>query len=139
MPQTAAYDTAMATEFDRPVSELVTDLTRHLRVLFRQEVSLARAEITGKATLASRSIVLVAAGIGVAYAGLLTIAAGLCLVLWLLGLSAFLSAFIVGVVLAMLGYVLARVGIAGLRPARLAPSATAETMHESVEALKGSR
>ena len=121
---------------ERPIGEIARDLTRDLPLLVRQEVALAKAEMTEKGRVA-------APGLGmIGGAGLVALmAAGALTAFLILVLSIFLaewaSALIVGGALGVVAFVLAkqgkeRVGEAGAP----IPEQTIETVKEDVEWAK---
>ena len=120
---------------ERSVGELLSDLTRELSTLFRQEVTLAKTEMTQKASKAGKDVAFLAVGGAVAYAGFLAILAGVVLVLGLV-LPWWLSALIVGVVVAAIGYFLIHKGQTALKQIDPTPHETAETLKEDKQWLK---
>jgi Flp pilus assembly protein TadB len=120
---------------ERSVGELLSDLTRELSTLFRQEVTLAKTEMTQKASKAGKDVAFLAVGGAVAYAGFLAILAGVVLVLGFV-LPWWLSALIVGVVVAAIGYFLIHKGQTALKQIDLTPQETAETLKENKQWLK---
>ena len=120
---------------ERSVGELLSDLTKELSTLFRQEVTLAKTEMTQKASKAGKDVAFLAVGGAVAYAGFLAILAGVILVLGLV-LPWWLSALIVGVVVAAIGYFLIHKGQTALKQIDLTPHETAETLKEDKQWLK---
>ena len=124
---------------ERSLGELFGDLSRETSTLVRQEVTLAKTELTQTATQVGKDVGVLALGGAIAYAGLLGLLAALVLGLIALGLPAWLSALIVGVVVAGAGYALVRRGLAALKAVSLAPRQTMETLTEDVSALKGAK
>ena len=122
---------------ERSLGELFGDLSRETSTLVRQEVTLARTELTQTATQVGKDVGFLAVGGAVAYAGLLALIAAVILVLVAVGLPAWLSALIVGVVVAGVGYALVRQGLAALKGVDMAPRRTMETLKDDVNALKG--
>jgi hypothetical protein len=114
---------------ERSIGELIGDLTRETTQLVRQEINLAKTELTVKATKVGKDIGLIAAGGVLAFTGALALVAFLILALIRLGLSPWLSALLVGVVLAGVGAALAMSGLKKLRDVDPVP-------HQAVEALK---
>jgi len=114
---------------DRSIGELIGDLTRETTQLVRQEINLAKTEMTVKATKVGKDVGLIAAGGVLAFAGFLALVAFLILALVRIGLGAWVSALIVGVVLAGIGGALAMSGLKKLREIDPVP-------HQAVEALK---
>lgn len=117
------------------LGELFSELSQETSALFRQEVQLAKAEVTRKATRAGKEIAFIAAGGFVAYAGFLALIAAA-----IFGVAEFLpiwlSALLVGVIVAGVGYLLLQKGISGLKEINPAPRRTIETLKEDKEWLK---
>ncbi len=120
---------------DRSIGELFAGLSRETAALVRQEVQLAKAEMGQKASRVGKDVGFLAAGGAVAYAGLLAIVAG---GIFLLGLviPLWLSALLVGIVVAIVGYFLVRKGLDALKQEDLAPRETMETLKEDKEWAK---
>jgi hypothetical protein len=120
---------------ERSLGELFAELAHETSTLVRQEVALARTEMTQKVTQVGRDAGVIGVGSAVAYAGLLAIVAAL-----ILGLGQFiplwLSALIVGLVVAGIGYVLIQRGLDALKRANLTPSETIATLKEDAEWAK---
>jgi len=121
---------------ERSLGELFGDLSRETTTLVRQEVALARTELTQTATKVGKDIGFLAVGGAIAYAGLLALIAAVILVLVAIGLPAWLSALIVGVVVAGAGYALVRRGLAALKSEDMAPRQTIDTLKGDIDALK---
>ena len=121
---------------DRSLGELFAELTQETRTLVRQEVNLAKSEMTQKASRLGKDVGFLAAGGAVAYAGSLAIVAGIIFVLAEIGLPLWLSALLVGLVVAAAGYFLVRKGLAALKREELAPRHTMETLKEDKEWAK---
>jgi hypothetical protein len=126
---TQSPPSASRPEGERSIGELIGDLPRETTQLVRQEINLAKTEMTVKAAKVGKDIGLIAAGGVLAFTGVLALVAFLILVLISLGLAAWLSALIVGVVLAGIGAALAMSGLKKLREVDPVP-------HQAVEALK---
>jgi hypothetical protein len=122
---------------ERSLGELFTDLTHTLRSLMRQELALARAELTQSVTSARQGAILVGIGIALAAAGGLALTAAACLGLVALGLPPAAAALVVAAVLLVAGLVFVRLGATRLGPDRMAPRATVETMRENAQLLRG--
>ena len=114
---------------ERSLGELFAELAQETSTLVRQEVSLAKTEITHKASRAGRHVGILAAGGAVAYAGLLAILAGIIALLNLL-MPLWVSALLVGVVVGVVGYVLVRRALDALKREDFAPRETIETLKE---------
>ena len=121
---------------DRSLGELFTDLVQEMTTLVRQEVILAKTELTQKATRVGRDVGFLALGGAVAYAGFLAIVAALIIGLATLGLPWWLAALLVGVVVAGAGYVLVQRGLTALRREDLTPRQTIETLKDDARLVK---
>ena len=120
---------------DRSIGELFAELAQETATLVRQEVQLAKTEMSQKASRVGKDVGFLAAGGAVAYAGLLAIIAG---VIFLLGLAIplWLSALLVGIVVAIVGYFLVKKGLDALKQEDLAPQETINTLKEDKEWAK---
>jgi xanthine/uracil permease len=121
---------------ERSLGDLFSTLTRETSTLLRQEVQLAKAELTQSATEAARGIGMLAAGGAVAYAGLLFVLLAVVFGLIKVGWDAWLAALIVGLVVVAIGAVLVLRARESLKPANLAPQQTVETLKEDAEWAK---
>lgn len=120
----------------RSLGDLFSDLTREITTLVRNEVALARVEMSTKISRAARHAGMLAFGAVVALAGLFTLAASLVLVLVRAGMPAWGAALLVGLGLAAVGALLATRALTALRQEDLAPTETIETLKETT-AWKG--
>ena len=120
---------------DRSLGQMFADLSRETRTLIQQEILLAKTELGQKASRAGRAAGLVIAGGLVAYGGLLAIVAAVVLGLNELGVPAWASALIGGIVVAGIGYLLIRSGLAAFRAKELKPDQTIETLKEDARWL----
>jgi len=120
---------------ERSLGELFAELSRESTTLVRQEIALAKAEMTQKATRVGKDVGFLLAGAAVLYAGFLGLLAALILVLnvWL---PSWLAAFVVGLVVAGVGGFLVQKGRSALTQEDLAPRQTMETLKEDVEWAK---
>ena len=121
---------------DRSLGELFGDLARDMGVLVRQEVELATTEMTHKGVRLAQNVVVVAIGGLVAYAGLLAILAAIIIGLAAAGLGWWQAALVVGVVVTVVGGVLAQRGIGALKRADLTPTQTMQTLKEDTQWAK---
>ncbi|MDQ5826374.1 MAG: phage holin family protein [Chloroflexota bacterium] len=121
---------------DRSLGELFADLAKESSVLVRQEVALAKAEMTQKAGQVGKDIGFLAVGGLVLYAGLLAIIAAIIIVLGTVGVPWWLAALVVGVIVAGVGYFLVQRGLQALKKESLAPKQTIETLKEDAEWAK---
>lgn len=121
---------------DRSLGELFAELARETSTLVRQEVQLARAEVSEQVARIGRNIGALLAGGAVVYAGFLAIIAAIILLLGDLGLPWWLAALLVGVVVAGVGAALVARAITALKQADLVPRQTVETLREDQEWVK---
>ena len=119
----------MQSRDDRSLGELFSELAQETSTLVRQEVNLAKTEMSQKASTAGKHIGVLAAGGALAHAGLLAILAG---VIALLNdvMPLWASALLVGIVVAIVGYLLIRKGLDALKRDDFAPRETIETLKE---------
>lgn len=88
----------MSTELTRSLPEVVTDLKNDASLLVRQEIALAKAQLTEQAlAIVKRAAFFGAAGV-LAYAGLFVLLAALVLRIVALGVAAWLAALIVAAI-----------------------------------------
>src|ERR687894_2354696 len=92
---------------DRALGELFSELAQETSTLVRQEVNLAKVEMSQKASRAGKQVGVLAAGGAVAYAGLLAILAAVIVLLDNV-MPLWLSALLVGIAVAVVGYILIR-------------------------------
>ena len=121
---------------ERSLGDLFSELSRETTTLVRQEVQLAKAELTQSATEAARGIGMLVAGGAVAYAGLFFLLLAIVFGLIEAGWDAWLSALVVGLVVVAIGAVLVLRARESLKPANLAPRRTLETLKEDQEWAK---
>jgi hypothetical protein len=122
---------------ERGIGELFGQLSQDMTMLVRQEVQLARAEMSEKLSRLTANLVSVVAGGFVAYVGGLALAAALILGLNdLADISPWVSALIVGAVLAIAGYAMLRRGLHELKRVDIAPRRTVENIRDDVQAIK---
>jgi len=121
---------------DRSLGDLFAELAQETSTLVRQEVALARTELSEKASTIGRNVASLAVGGAVAYAGFLAIVAAVILGLGEAGLPWWLSALLVGLVVVGIGYALVARGRTALQQADLAPRQTVETLKEDREWAK---
>ena len=120
---------------ERSIGELFAELSQKTTTLVRQEIELAKVEMSQKASRVGKNVGFLVIGGLVAYTGLLAlVAAGIIL----LGqvIAYWLSAAIIGVVIAAVGAVLIVKGANTLRQEEPTPRETVETLQEDKEWLK---
>jgi hypothetical protein len=114
---------------NRPLGDLFGDLAADMSNLVRQEVALAKLEVTQKAKYLGRNVGYLVVGGAVAYAGLLAVIAAIIMLLDNY-MPAWGAALLVGVVVALVAWLMIGKAIAALQQADLTPRETVETLKE---------
>jgi len=120
----------------RSLGDLFGDLSKELSQLFRQEIALARLELSQKVSRVGSDVGLAAVGGAVLYAGLLALIFALILVLDLALHMLWLSALIVAIAVLAIGYVVLQQGLNRLKQEDVTPRQTLGTLQEDVEWAK---
>jgi uncharacterized membrane protein YqjE len=89
---------------ERPLKDLVAGVGRDMGLLVRQEIQLAKVEISEKVSRVAGGAVSIGVGAMVVYAGVLAIVAALVLVGIAIGVTAWLASAIIGVLLLIGGF-----------------------------------
>ena len=118
-----------------PLGDLLGDLATNMSNLVRQEVALAKVEITQKAKHVGRNVGYLVIGGAVAYAALLTIIAAIIMLLAKV-MPHWGSALIVGAVVGAIGWMLIGKAMVALQQADLTPRETVETLKEDATWMK---
>jgi hypothetical protein len=125
---------------ERSIGELFGQLSQDMTLLVRQEVQLARTEMSEKLSRLAANLISVAAGGFVAYLGGLALVAAVILALRdLANISLAVSALIVGAILAVIGWVMLQRGLKEMKRVDLAPRRTVETLKDDVQWAKEQR
>jgi uncharacterized membrane protein YqjE len=124
------------TKNEPSLGDLFGDLARDMGTLVGQEITLARTELTEKASRAGKDIAMLAVGGLVAYAGLLAIVAAVIVLIADRGVPLWASALIVGAIVAVVGYLLVQKGISALRQQDLTPHQTIQSIKEDTQWAK---
>ena len=125
-----------STTDERTLGEMFAELSRETRTLVQQELQLAKTELTEKASQMGKGAGLIVGGGLIAYGGLLAMIAAMVLILIAVGLPPWAAALAEGVLVAGIGYLLIRSGLAMLKPQTLAPQKTIDTLKEDAQWLK---
>ncbi len=120
---------------ERSLGELFSDLSQKTSLLIRQEVQLARTELSQKAAQAGRGGAMLGAGGAIVNAALLTFVATIVLLLVQLGLDAWAAAGLTAVLLAAVGYMLVRNGLQKMKQP-MTPVETVDSLKETAQWLK---
>ncbi|PLS77927.1 MAG: phage holin family protein [Chloroflexi bacterium] len=120
---------------ERSIGQLFAELANETSTLVRQEVQLAKTEVTQKVTSAGKDAGMIGAGGALAYAGLLAVLAAVIIGLGQL-IPMWLSALLVGLVVIGVGYALIQSGLNALKRIDPTPSETIQTIKEDVDMVK---
>jgi len=120
---------------NRPLGDLFGDLATDMSNLVRQEVTLAKVEITQKAKYVGRNVGYLVIGGAVAYAALLAVIAAIIMLLAKV-VPNWGSALIVGAVVGGIGWLLIGKAMMALQQAELTPRETVETLKEDATWMK---
>lgn len=126
----------MADDRERSAPALVGDVVSNVTELVRKEVQLLRAELNEKAEQVFGAVGSLVAAIVIALTALNVLAGALVAALTKAGLAAGWAALIVGGVLAIVAYVLARGGMKSLKASKLAPERTARSAARDAHMVK---
>jgi len=122
---------------ERSIGELFGQLSQDMTLLVRQEIQLARIEMSDKISRVTTNLISVGAGGFVAYIGGLALTAALILAIRdLANISLAWSSLIVGAILAIVGYVMLQRGLKELKRTELAPRRTVENIKDDVQSIK---
>lgn len=126
----------MSAASDTSASELVGQALTQTSTLIREEVRLARAELTESATQAAVAVGLLAGAVVASLVALNVLAAALVAALTELGMAGGWAALIVGVSLAVAAYFMAQKGVADLKASNLAPTRALDSVKRDAQAVK---
>lgn len=124
---TMAMDTP---HVERSLGELFSDLSQRTSELVRQEMLLARTEMSAKLAGVGRDAAWAGVGAALGHAALLVATAAVVLLLIELGLQAWLSAAIVAAALGIVAVVLVQGRVAALRRRDVRPVQTIHSLKE---------
>lgn len=127
---------------DRSLGQILRDLRDETSALLRQEVDLAKTEMSEKISVAGQNLGSVAVGGAVAFAGALTLLAALTLGLISLlsqlmsrDVAMWLAPLLVGGILAAVGYSMVKKALQALKQEGIAPKRTTQSLKENKEWL----
>jgi uncharacterized membrane protein YqjE len=125
----------MTEKQDRSIGELFSELANETALLIRQEVVLAKVELTQKASRAGRNVGYLVLGGAVAYAALLALLATIIILLANV-MAWWIAALIVAVLVGIAAAVLISKAWAALKNMDVAPRQTVETLKEDAQWAK---
>jgi len=136
-PPSEPQSTLLTTvEGDPSLGQLVMGLTDDISTLVRKEIELAKAELQENVQQGAKAGGMVAAGGAVAYAGLLFILAAIAIVLGNWWNNYWLGAGVVGIVVAIIGWVMLNGGLTQLKEVSLVPHKTISSLQSDAEMAK---
>lgn len=116
---------------DQPLSSLFSDLTRDTLDLIRQETTLARAEMSIKISNAQTALTSVAIGAAILLAGLFIVLQAIVNAVEMLlppDVAPWLAPLIVGIAVALIGYMMLKGGTSKLTAENLVPQKTIDSL-----------
>lgn len=126
----------MTTETNKSAGSLLTEALSHVSSLMRNEVDLARAEVNENLKHAGVALGMIVGAVVVALTALNVLSAALVAALTEAGIAAGWSALIVGVLLAVVAYVMIKKGTDDLKLSSLAPSRTVKNVKRDAQTVK---
>jgi Putative Actinobacterial Holin-X, holin superfamily III len=121
---------------ERSLRQLLGDLTESIATLFRKEIQLARAETSEKISQVGVAIGSIAGGAILALAALIILLQALVIGITEAGVPAGWAALIVGVVVALIAYILIHKGTNDLKAGNLAPDRTMSSLKRDADVVK---
>ena len=121
---------------DRSIGELFSDLSQQTADLIRQEMRLAKAELSAKLADAGRHAAMIGAAAAFGLAAVGSVAAAIAFLLIDFGVKPWLSAVITAALMGGTAFVLAQSGLSALRKQSIAPVETMHSLKETTQWLK---
>lgn len=131
----ALVDPGIPAHEERPLRELVAQLSHDGSLLMQQEVALAKKEVQQKLGRVKKDVTAMAVGGAVLYAGVLTLLAAV--VLLLSGfMPAWLSAFIVGAIVTGVGAAMSLKGKNDIADVDMTPEQSMRSVRTDLQVMK---
>jgi len=121
---------------ERSLGDLFSNLSLQTSDLIRQEMRLAKAELSEKLADAGRHVMMIGVSIAFGLAAVVAAAAAVALLLVNLGVEPWLAALITAALMGLVAYLLAQSGISALRTKSIAPVETIHSLKETTQWLK---
>lgn len=121
---------------EKSLGALFAELAQETSSLVRQEVQLAKSELTQSATEIGKAMGFMVVAGAIAYAGFLALLTAIILGLWYAGLTGWVAALLVGLVVIAISVILIQRARAMLNAANLAPRKTVASLKEDTEWVK---
>jgi drug/metabolite transporter (DMT)-like permease len=126
----------MESDRNRSLPGLVADLFAQSSTLFRKEIQLAKTELSEKLTQGLVGIGMMIGAAVLFISALNVLLAAAVTALTAVGVQAWLASIIVGVVVAVIGYIMLNRGMAALQTTNLMPQKTADQLAQDAQLLK---
>jgi len=120
---------------NKPIGDLFGDLATEMSNLVRQEVALARVELSQKAKHVGKNVGYLVVGGAVAYAAALAIIAAIIMLLARY-MPDWGAALLVGIIVAGVGWLLIGKALSALQQTEVTPRQTVETLKEDATWMK---
>ena len=124
---------------DRSIGELFSDLSQQTSELIRQEMRLAKAELSDKLADVGKHATMIAAAMVLGLTAVITVAAAVTLLLVEVGVEPWLAAVITAAALGLTAYLLAQSAVSALRAKSITPVETIHSIKETTQWLKNAR
>jgi hypothetical protein len=124
-----------AMDNNKPLGDLFSDLASEMSNLVRQEVALAKVEVSQKAKYVGRNVGYLVVGGAVAYAAMLAVIAAIIMLLDKV-MPNWGAALLVGVLVGGVGWLLIGKALSALQQADMTPRQTVETLKEDATWMK---
>lgn len=120
---------------NKPLGDLFGDLASEMGNLVRQEVALAKVEVTQKAKRIGRNVAYLVIGGAIGYAALLAVIAAIIMLLARV-MPWWGSALLVGILIAGISWLLIGKALSALQETEITPRETVETLKEDAAWMK---
>jgi hypothetical protein len=120
---------------NKPLGDLFSDLATEMSNMVRQEVALAKVEVSQKAKYVGRNVGYLVVGGAVAYAAMLAVIAAIIMLLDKV-MPNWGAALLVGVLVGGIGWLLIGKALSALQQADVTPRQTVETLKEDATWMK---
>jgi uncharacterized membrane protein YqjE len=121
---------------DRSIGELISNLSQQTADLVKQEMRLAKAELSDKLSNLARHAMMLAVAVVVGLAAVMAVTAAITLLMIDRGIEPWIAAIITAAVMGIAAVVLAMSGISAMRRQNLAPVETINSLKETTQWIK---
>ncbi|MFS4436724.1 phage holin family protein [Paracoccaceae bacterium GXU_MW_L88] len=122
---------------DRSIVDLIGDSLKQATGIFRNEIDLARVEVSENVNRAAAGVGMIAAAAVIALVALNVLVGALITALIEMGMEETWAVLLVGGGLGLLAFILLRVGMGRLKASSLAPTRTLHNVNRQAQNLKG--